>query len=386
MKIAVYHNLPSGGAKRALYTQVRHLRDRGHQIECWTPVTSRREYLPLSDLIPVHVLPYKYHWAIWHRLCPYSLDIYQKLWCNTRSLASFAKRAAAEINHKAFDVLFSANCRYQAAPPIANYVDCPSVFYCQEPYRAFYETDTGSPLLMNRQHRIREEFFNAQAFNTILVNSHYSKGRIDSVYDVNSTVNYLGIDTDHFKPSGEPRENYVIGVGAIQPHKRIELAINAVALLEKKPTLLWVGNMCSGSYRKKLEQLALQKEVNLELHVSILDDKLVNLLGRAMLFIYTSRQEPFGLTPLEANACGTPVVAVREGGMCETIQDGVNGHLCAPTPEVIASAIAPLLTDPERITQLGISAREYIERQWSWDTRIDEIENIFLTTINTQSN
>ena len=57
MKIAVWHNLPSGGGKRALYNHVRGLRERGHTLESWCPPTADQNYLPLSELIAEHVVP-----------------------------------------------------------------------------------------------------------------------------------------------------------------------------------------------------------------------------------------------------------------------------------------------------------------------------------------
>src|SRR5260221_3882931 len=57
MKIAVWHNLPSGGGKRALYYHARGLVQRGHFVEAWCPPTSNRNYLPLGEFITEHVLP-----------------------------------------------------------------------------------------------------------------------------------------------------------------------------------------------------------------------------------------------------------------------------------------------------------------------------------------
>ena len=57
MRIAVWHNLPSGGGKRALYYHVRGLVEKGHSVEAWCPSTSDRNYLPLSELITEHVVP-----------------------------------------------------------------------------------------------------------------------------------------------------------------------------------------------------------------------------------------------------------------------------------------------------------------------------------------
>src|SRR5229473_3089346 len=59
MKIAIWHNLPSGGGKRALYDHVRGLVARGHEVEGWCPPTADRSYLPLSTIVPEHVVPLK---------------------------------------------------------------------------------------------------------------------------------------------------------------------------------------------------------------------------------------------------------------------------------------------------------------------------------------
>src|ERR1700722_18226794 len=59
MKIAVWHNLPSGGGKRALYDHVRGLVARGHYVESWCPPTADQEFLPISDLVLEHIVPFE---------------------------------------------------------------------------------------------------------------------------------------------------------------------------------------------------------------------------------------------------------------------------------------------------------------------------------------
>ena len=57
------------------------------------------------------------------------------------------------------------------------------------------------------------------------------------------------------------------------------------------------------------------------------DQELVSPLSRAKFMIYAPRLKPFGFAPLEANSCGTSVIALAEGGVRETVKDGINGHL-----------------------------------------------------------
>src|ERR1044072_1506151 len=100
-------------------------------------------------------------------------------------------------------------------------------------------------------------------------------------------------------------------------------------------------------------------------------------LKRAALFIYSSRREPCGLAPLEANSCGTPVVAVAEGGVRETIKDGLNGFLVDSEPEAIARAIYRLLSDTALARAMGARACEYVKREWSMSASIARLEEHF---------
>ena len=86
----------------------------------------------------------------------------------------------------------------------------------------------------------------------------------------------------------------------------------------------------------------------------------MNILNRAMLMIYTPRLEPFGFAPLEANACGTPVLAVAEGGVRETIVDGVNGLLVDDDPRAMADAVTRLSNDREYARRLGQAGRKQV--------------------------
>src|ERR1044072_6349708 len=101
-------------------------------------------------------------------------------------------------------------------------------------------------------------------------------------------------------------------------------------------------------------------------------------LKRAALFIYSSRREPCGLAPLEANSCGTPVVAVAEGGVRETVKDGLNGFLVDSEPEAIARAINRLLGDAELAKNMGDRACQYVRQEWSLEKSVGWLEENLL--------
>lgn len=102
--------------------------------------------------------------------------------------------------------------------------------------------------------------------------------------------------------------------------------------------------------------------------MNVVDRELAELLSGAAAMLYTSRLEPFGLAPLEANACGTWVVAIAEGGVRESIIPGLNGTLVDDDdPGAIAAGLTPFVTDLELATSMGVRARAHVLKNWSWD-------------------
>src|SRR5438309_1904914 len=132
MKIAIWHNLPSGGGKRALYYHVRGLVERGHAIEAWCPSTSNRSYLPLSELITEHVLPID----ISPQREPVTRgpmlsELHGDELQEAAALDEHCRRCAAEINRGDFDLLFANSSIIQAVSSIGRYVEIPKVLYLQ---------------------------------------------------------------------------------------------------------------------------------------------------------------------------------------------------------------------------------------------------------------
>jgi glycosyltransferase involved in cell wall biosynthesis len=123
--------------------------------------------------------------------------------------------------------------------------------------------------------------------------------------------------------------------------------------------------------------------VNIVFKVRISDEEIVDLLNRATVMIYTPFLEPFGFAPLEANACGTPVVAIAEGGVRETIQQGINGYLISnDDPVAIGTALTKLLKNPELARQMGVISEQYVRENWTWTTAVERLENYFFQLCN----
>ena len=389
LRIAVWHNLPAGGGKRALYYHIRGLVERGHTVEAWRPPTADQTYLPLSPLIREHIVPLDWDEQGSRRPLARANEVVDMI----RALERHCRQCAAQINRGEFDLLFANSCRLLRVTSIARDVTIPSVLYLGEPYRTLYEALPRLPWaalpwpgsvwdivrdfvrVQGLRIQVREETRNAQAFGTILANSYFSRESIRRAYGANARVCYLGVDSELFIDRRLPREDFVIGLSAFAPEKNIEAVIAALATMhEPRPRLVWVGKTVNQRYLESLQTLAQERAVSFEPHIAIADDKLVDLLNRAVMMVYAPHLEPFGLAPLEANACAAPVVAVAEGGVRETIVDGVNGLLVEDS-SALPAAIERLWQDRVFARQLGEQGATLVQERWSLPAAIDRIED-----------
>jgi glycosyltransferase involved in cell wall biosynthesis len=400
MKIALWHNLLSGGGKRAMYDQVCGLTSRGHHVEAWCPPTANKTFLPLKTLIKEHIVPLE-------ELPPMGkgpINLRERRAGETgRRMALMEKhcqQCAEEIATGGFDLLLSHPCTSFHVSAIGKYSRLPSVLYLAEPYRVLYEALPQLPwaapplkyqpfsmrywssltweLLKVNGHRVqvREELDWVKRFDQVLVNSLFSRESLIRSYNLDSRVCYLGVGTENFKPTGIAKGRFVIGLGNVYINKRPMLAVQTVGMIppEKRPKLIWVGNAFDPSYRKQIEDEAAKLGVDLTFKILISDDALRELLSQAAVLLYTSQLEPFGYAPLEANACGTAVVGIAEGGVRETITTA-NGLLVpSASPEELALAVAKFTDDLEFATEFGRKARNHVVEVWSQEKAIDRLE------------
>lgn len=209
----------------------------------------------------------------------------------------------------------------------------------------------------------------------------YSRESVMRAYGMDSKVCYLGIDTDLFRPLHYTRENFVIGLGSMSRNKGVDRALKAVAAIypEKRPELVWVSNSVQETYLDDMKRMAESLGVVFTPKIMISDQEVVDLLNRASVMLYASRLEPFGFAPLEANACETPVVAIAEGGVRESIRPGLNGVLVSyDDPELLGQAVLELLDNPRMAREMGRRAREHVAENWNWEQAIDRLEQHLL--------
>jgi glycosyltransferase involved in cell wall biosynthesis len=166
-------------------------------------------------------------------------------------------------------------------------------------------------------HRLRLwDFQTAQRVDRLVSDCRNVAGRVSTYWKRDSAVLYPPVELARFSPSGAPDEGYYLCLGELERYKRVDLAVAACTRLGVP--LVVAGR---GGEEKRLRRLA---GPTVRFAGRVEDAEAVRLYQgcRALLF---PGEEDFGLTPLEAQACGRPVIACGVGGALETVLDGKTG-------------------------------------------------------------
>ena len=207
-----------------------------------------------------------------------------------------------------------------------------------------------------------------------------------------------GVDLDLFPGSGpadkRERTHRILSVGRLVPRKGVEVVIQALPLLRnagfQDVELLIVGGggdatmtEADGEARRLL---AVASELDVRQHVSfrgqVPREAMPGIFRSADAVVCTPWYEPFGIVPLEAMACGIPVVAAAVGGLRDTVVNHRTGlHVPPQDPHATAGALAHLLADPGLRQELGRAGQERARARYSWDRVAAETEKAYLQTL-----
>jgi glycosyltransferase involved in cell wall biosynthesis len=171
----------------------------------------------------------------------------------------------------------------------------------------------------------------ANGVDIFLCNSQFVRQRIEKVYRRDATPIYPPVNLAAFTVQRE-KENFYVTTSRLVPYKRVDLLVRAFANMPSR-RLVVIGD---GPEMAKLERAAPR---NVELLGFQPHDVLVDHLRRARGFVFAA-EEDFGIAPVEAQACGTPVIAFGRGGAVETVVPGETGlFFPSQTPEAVCHAV-----------------------------------------------
>jgi D-inositol-3-phosphate glycosyltransferase len=193
-----------------------------------------------------------------------------------------------------------------------------------------------------------------------------------------------GVNTERFHPDGpaEPRGGRprLLSVGRLVERKGFADVIRALPLVPDAELVVIGGRREDEPYAADLRRLAERLHVadRVRLAGPVPARDMPRWYRSADLLVAAPWYEPFGLTPLEAMACGVPVVATAVGGLTDTVVGGVTGDLVpARDPRALGSAVRRLLGDEMRRVSYAAAARDRAHQSYAWDRIADRLAAVY---------
>lgn len=262
-------------------------------------------------------------------------------------LLSKMPHAIEQFNFNKYDVVISSSSAF--AHGIKTNDKTKHICYCHSPmryawdYTHEYTKNYSGPmkwLVANLLKQIRIwDFKAADRADIIIANSKHVQKRVEKYWRKKAKVIYPPVRVKEFVPTKE-HEDYFLIVSALTPFKRIDLAIHAFNKLGRK--LIIIGD---GAQRQLLESMA---EENIEFLGYKPDSTTKEYMQNCRALIFPG-EEDFGITPVEAMACGKPVLAYGKGGTLESIQEGISGEFFhEETPESLIKGLTKLMLNEKK--------------------------------------
>jgi glycosyltransferase involved in cell wall biosynthesis len=197
------------------------------------------------------------------------------------------------------------------------------------------------------------DYYSSARVDRWIANSQTTADRIQKYYRQSAdAIIYPGAEIGDMRPvDSSEKDSYMVTLGSLTPYKKIDMAIKACNRLKQR--LIVIGD---GSDRARLEELA---GPTIEFVGRVASDRRNDIVARAQALIFPN-EEDFGIVPVEAMACGTPVIAYGRGGLTETVKDGVTGRFFdQPTVESLVDALRHFRASDYQTSKLVSRAGEF---------------------------
>jgi len=265
--------------------------------------------------------------------------------------------AVEQFDLSAYDVVLSSS--YAVAKGVLTGPDQLHVCMCYSPMRYAWDLqhqylretglDRGIKGALTRWvlHRMRMwDLRTVNGVDRFIAISHFIERRIQKLYRRDSTVIYPPVDVERFTPGG-PREGFYVTASRMVPYKRMNLIVDAFVAMPDRQ-LVVIGD---GPEAKRI-RAAGKPNISFLGHQSF--EVLRDHLRRARAFVFAA-EEDFGIAPLEAQSCGTPVIAYGKGGVLETIRgldsaDPTGVYFAEQSTASVISAIQEFERESARIS------------------------------------
>lgn len=361
MRIAIFHELPHGGARRAINEYSRQLK-KNHLVDLFFVDDNKSNY---EDKFYSNIFFYKFVPKIWK-----GRNWKVRLYKDTIELINLYKlnrKIARGIDNKKYDIVMVSASKFIEAPFVMRFLKTPFVFYCHDPnYRIIYDPLLAIPkdldpirYLYEKLNRLIRKILDKQNIkyaSLCVAPSKFIGNLFFKTYNKEVKIVYYGVDTSLFKPKNIVKDIDIFYIGSHHPIDGYSLVKDSIMSMKLKPNV---------------------RILMTEMEWISDDKKLLELYQKSKIVLCTAKKEGLGSVALEAMACGVPVVAVDEAGHKETIIDEMTGFLLPRDPIIFAKKLDWLLSYPKMLIKIGNKAREIMVKKWGWKSQSQELENIF---------
>ena len=329
MRIAVFHNLPRGGALRVLNEELKYL-GRKHIVKVFTAdisLTENRFIRDVNNFLGLYILHMK---------------------------------LAKKIDQEKVDMVLVHPDKLTQAPFLLRFLKTPSIYFCEELLRIGYERKLAFNLDVGLFKKLYEKLTryirkltdkaNARNASQIIVASKYIQEKVKSAYLREALVCPLGVDTKVFKKYPGKKINQLVFVGE--------------------------ANKINGYFFAKEVADKLKLPLKVISGWKLTDNQLAKEYSHSLATLCSSFNEPFGLVPLEVQACEGVVIAVNSAGYKETIVAGKTGYLLDRKVNDFVSQIKTVKRQKLLASQIGKSARQHMLENYTWEKHGKLLEKI----------
>lgn len=193
------------------------------------------------------------------------------------------------------------------------------------------------------------------------------------------SILHNGVDCSRYRPGLKSETPLVVYLGRLRHYKSVDVAIRALPELVRVVPDLRLSIVGSGLAEASLRALAQELDVidHVSFHGYVSEAEKIRLLQQAHVVVNTSMKEGWGLTVLEANACGTPVVGADVAGLRDSVRHGKTGVLVPyGDSEALAKGMLDLLLNHAKRRQLGQNALAWAAR-FDWDRTAQRCLQLF---------
>lgn len=358
MKIAIFHELHEGGARRASNEYSQYLR-KNNSVDLYVVdrVKDDSEKQFYDNIFFYSFLPKKWTGKNWKvRLYKDTIELYK--------LNKLHKKIAKDIEKQKYDRILVFPSKFTEAPFILKFLKTNNTYFAMEPLRLVYDPLVVIPTdidffrykyeQLNRFIRKKLDYKNIRSADKVVGSSKHTAKILEGIYKLKVKVVYLGVDINFFKRVNKKRDIDLLYIGSMDE-------VNGYDILEKVKFGL--------DKNVRLREVLYEKEW-------LRDVEIRELYRRSKIVVSTSRNEPLGIVPLEAMACGAVILAINEAGYKETVIDGKNGYLLGEDPKGYLTKINSILKSDKLFNKLSDFASKNVNSEWSWEKKSKDLEAI----------